>query len=153
MEPEVKNDYTSSSTEASEPNSGVITKLPSSATDEAGVDWQKTTQQVNAFIQEFPGFLADFWRNYKLPVTVFLFALAFIVTSKVLLAILGAINDLPFLAPLFELIGLSYFAWFVIRYLWSGSGRQELSDNIDSVKSQVIGTQEQLLDRLSGSDK
>jgi hypothetical protein len=44
-------------------------------------------------------------------------------------------------APLFELIGLGYTAWFVYRYLLSAASRQELSQEIQALKNQVFGTE------------
>ena len=151
MEPEVKQNFTTpkSSADLSDPDSGVITKLSSSESGKSSEEWQKIAQQLNTFMQEFPGFLEEFWSNYKLPVTVFGLFLGIIVVLKVLFAVLGAINELPFLSPTFELIGIGYAGWFILRYLLRGSSRQELGDNINSVKDQVLGSREKLLDRLS----
>jgi hypothetical protein len=52
---------------------------------------------------------------------------------------LGAINEIPLLAPTFELIGLIYSGWFLYRYLLKASNRQELFQDINSIKDQVLG--------------
>jgi len=49
------------------------------------------------------------------------------------------LNDIPLVAPTFELIGIGYSAWFVYRYLLKASTRQELTNEIATLKSQVIG--------------
>ena len=61
-----------------------------------------------------------------------------IVTGKIVLAILDAIgNDIPLLEPIFELIGIGYGTWFVLRYLIKSSSRQELAEEIQSLKQQI----------------
>jgi hypothetical protein len=62
-----------------------------------------------------------------------------VVAVKVLLAVLDALNDIPLVAPSFELIGIGYSVWFVYRYLLKASSRQELSSEITTLKSQVVG--------------
>jgi hypothetical protein len=62
-----------------------------------------------------------------------------IVTVKVTLAVLDAINDIPLLAPTFELVGIGYTAWFVYRYLLKVETRQELTEEFKALKGQVVG--------------
>ncbi|MEL6440832.1 MAG: CAAD domain-containing protein [Cyanobacteria bacterium J06621_8] len=76
--------------------------------------------------------------NQKLLVNLLLIFLG-VVAVKVTLAVVSAINDIPLLAPTFELVGLGYTAWFVYRYLWSNSSRQELVQEFQALKNQVIG--------------
>jgi hypothetical protein len=38
-----------------------------------------------------------------------------------------------------QLIGLGYTAWFVWRYLWKASNRQELVSELDALKNQIFG--------------
>ena len=149
MESETKQDFSTTST----PDSGVITKMSSS--DESGKtfeDWQKTSQQLKTFVADFSDFISEFWSDNKSIMTAIGFSLALIVLLKILLAVLGAINDLPLLAPTFEFIGIIYVGWFIFRYLLRGSSRQELGENISSVKDQVLGSSETILDRLSSKD-
>lgn len=149
MEPETKQDFTTPST----PDSGVITKMTSS--EESGTpfeDWQKTSQQLKTFVADFSGFVSEFWSDNKSFITAIGFSLALIILLKILLAVLGAINDLPLLAPSFEFIGIIYVGWFTFRYLLRGSSRRELGDNINSLKNQVLGSGETILDRLSSKD-
>ena len=62
-----------------------------------------------------------------------------IIAVKVTLAIISAINDIPLLAPTFELVGLGYTGWFVYRYLLTKSNRQELVQEFEALKTQVVG--------------
>ena len=58
---------------------------------------------------------------------------------KLVLAILNTINEIPLLAPTFELVGLVYAGWFVYRFLLKDSNRQELTENVVSLRDQVLG--------------
>ena len=55
---------------------------------------------------------------------------------------LDALNGIPLVSPTFELIGIGYSAWFVNRYLLKASNRQELAQEIQGLKQQVVGSQE-----------
>ena len=76
--------------------------------------------------------------NQKLFVNLLLI-FAGIIAVKVTLAIISAINDIPLLAPTFELVGLGYTGWFVYRYLLTKSSRQELVQEFEALKTQVVG--------------
>ena len=92
----------------------------------------KFLSNVFDYIKEFVD------ENQKLFVNALLIFLG-IVAVKVTLAIISAINDIPLLAPTFELVGLGYTGWFVYRYLLTKSSRQELVQEFESLKSQVVG--------------
>ncbi|MBD2250288.1 CAAD domain-containing protein [Nostoc parmelioides] len=102
-------------------------------------EWQQITNQVTDFLAELPEYLGSFYQQYSRSILTVLLILAAIVTLKVVLALLGAINGIPLLAPFFELIGLSYSTWFTFRYLIKSSTRQELTAEIRTLKSQVFG--------------
>lgn len=113
---------------------GAISK-PSPA-DKPVQEWLEIGTNFLSKIYDYIGeFVSD---NEKLLVNLLLIFLA-IVTVKVTLAILAAINDFPLLSPLFELIGLGYTAWFVYRYLWKESSREELKEEFKVLQSQVFG--------------
>lgn len=76
--------------------------------------------------------------NQKLLVNLLLIFLG-IIAVKVTLAIISAINDIPLLAPTFELVGLGYTGWFVYRYLLTNSSRQELGQEFQALRNQVMG--------------
>ncbi len=62
-----------------------------------------------------------------------------IISVKIVVAVLGAIDDIPLLAPLMEMVGLGDSDWFVWRYLWKASNRKELLTEFDALKNQVFG--------------
>lgn len=114
-----------------------LPKLPPAAEPES--QWQQISRQVSQFLEQFPEYLGRFFQDYKQPLTTVGLILAAIVTAKVVLALLDAINDIPLLSPTFELIGIGYAAWFISRYLLKASTRQELADEIQSLKNQFVG--------------
>jgi hypothetical protein len=118
---------------------GSITKLqpPAQSQDE----WVKYGEQISTFLATLPEYLGSFFNQYKQPLVTVGLIVGSIVAVKVLLAVLDALNDIPLVAPTFELIGIGYSAWFVYRYLLKASTRKELTSEITTLKSQVVGKQ------------
>ncbi|MBE8970410.1 CAAD domain-containing protein [Nostocales cyanobacterium LEGE 12452] len=114
-----------------------LPKLPPAPEPES--QWQQISRQVSQFLEQLPQYLSDFFRDYKQPLITVALILAAIVTVRIVLTVLAAINDIPLLSPLFELVGISYTSWFVFRYLLKASTRQELADEIQSLKNQFVG--------------
>ncbi|MDY7016278.1 MAG: CAAD domain-containing protein, partial [Cyanobacteriota bacterium] len=95
---------------------------------------------VNDFLSQLPQYVTQFFSDYKQPLlTVGIFIVG-IITVKVTLALLDAINDIPLLAPILELVGLGYTGWFVYRYLLKAADRQELIAEFNKLKMQVLGS-------------
>ncbi len=110
----------------------IITEEPPSQT-------QQIKEQIISILSEFPAYIGSFYEQYKSPLTVVGVILASIVSLKVLLGVVDELNDIPLLAPTFELIGIGYTAWFVYRYLLRSSNRQQLGQEIQALKEQVFG--------------
>ena len=114
--------------------------IASFSTDaETNAQWRRIGESVSAFLSNLPDYIGEFFSEYKRPLITLGLVLAAFVSVKLLLAILDSINDIPLLAPTFELIGLGYSAWFVYRYLWQASKRKELSANLNAFKDRVLG--------------
>ncbi|MBE8988650.1 CAAD domain-containing protein [Nostoc sp. LEGE 12450] len=119
---------------------GVDTNLPKlPPASEPKSQWQQISRQVSQFLEKLPDYLGSFFQDYKQPLITVALILAAIVTAKLVLALLDAINDIPLLSPLFELVGIGYASWFIFRYLLKASTRQELADEIQSLKNQFVG--------------
>lgn len=116
---------------------GTITKIQ--PTVESQDQLRQYGEQVSQFLATLPEYLGNFFNEYKQPLVSIGLILGAIVSVKVLLAVLDALNDIPLVAPTFELIGIGYSAWFVYRYLLKASTRQELTSEITTLKSQVVG--------------
>ncbi|MDJ0733412.1 MAG: CAAD domain-containing protein [Nostocaceae cyanobacterium] len=129
------------STEAKMPEintqSGTITKLQPPM--ESQEQWQQYAGLVSNFLGTLPDYLGNFFNQYKQPLVSIGLIVAALLAVKIVLAVLGALNDIPLVAPTFELIGIGYSIWFVYRYLLKASTRQELTNEISALKSQVTG--------------
>lgn len=144
MEPEVKQEAGSPGYSAENVNVTISTDDTStlanySSTDASSEQWRQIGEKISAFLADLPDYLTDFFGEYKRPIVTVGLIFGAIVAVKLLLAILDAINDIPLLSPLFELVGMGYTAWFVYRYLWKASNRQELGRDFSALKEQVLG--------------
>jgi hypothetical protein len=71
--------------------------------------------------------------------TVLVYAGGAVVALWLSSTIVGAVNSVPVLPKLLELIGLGYTGWFVYRYLLFKSNRKELVADIEELKGRVTG--------------
>ncbi|NEP01837.1 MAG: hypothetical protein F6K58_24905 [Symploca sp. SIO2E9] len=101
--------------------------------------WQEWVQPVVDFLSQLPEYTSGFVQRYQQPLIVLALLLSGVVTLKITLAVLDAINGIPLLAPIFELVGIGYTGWFVWRYLLKVETRQELSEEFNVLKGQVVG--------------
>jgi glutamyl-tRNA synthetase len=108
-------------------------------TEEPPNQAQQIKEQVISILSELPAYIGGFYEQYKSPLTVVGVILASIISLKVLLGVVDELNDIPLLAPTFELIGIGYTVWFVYRYLLRSSNRQQLGQEIQALKEQILG--------------
>ena len=113
-----------------------ITKVSPDLSSANLPDWMKQSADILA---EIPAFLGQIYQNNKSAVTTLGLFFGVIVGIKLTLAILSAVNEIPLLAPTFELVGIGYTFWFVWRYLLQASTRSELTGEIDGFKSEIFG--------------
>lgn len=72
----------------------------------------------------------------KAAITVgYLFLL--LILARILLAVVGALDGLPLVAPTLQLIGLSYTGWFIYRFLSTTELRQELNEYVSQIQRQI----------------
>jgi len=124
-------------TQLSTETSGAIAPANPPASDQP---WQEWIELVSEFLAKLPDYVGKFFSDYRQPLVSISLILAGIITVKLTLALLSAINDVPLLAPMFELIGIGYTGWFVYRYLLQSKTRQELLAEFTSLKSSVLGS-------------
>jgi hypothetical protein len=79
-----------------------------------------------------------FKKNRQLLTNLGIIFLAFIVT-KLAFAGLSAIDDIPLVSPLLKLVGLFYVSRFIWTYLIRERDRQQLAEQFNSIKAQVLG--------------
>ncbi|MGD1807423.1 CAAD domain-containing protein [Dapis sp. BLCC M126] len=116
---------------------GSLAKMPNS--EETSDQFQDIKNQVLEILSELPAIITGFFGQYQKPIVTLGLILAVIITLKVMLAVVESLNDIPLLAPTFELIGIVYSGWFVYRYLLRASNRQELSAELQAWKDQLLG--------------
>jgi hypothetical protein len=101
--------------------------------------FEEIRDRVVAILSELPDYVSSFFGEYQKPIVTVGLVVAALVTVRVTLAVVDAINDIPLLSPFLELVGIGYSAWFVYRYLLRASNRQELLNELNSLKDQVVG--------------
>lgn len=100
---------------------------------------QEIWAKISSVLGDLPEYVSDFFKSYQRPLITVGLIFGAIVSAKLVLAMLGAINEIPLLSPTFELIGLGYSVWFIYRYLLRASNRQELISDFNGLKDQVLG--------------
>ncbi|CAK9206309.1 unnamed protein product [Sphagnum troendelagicum] len=79
------------------------------------------------------------WDGLENKTTVVVYAGGALVALWLSSTIVGAINSVPLLPKIMELVGLTYTGWFVYRYLLFKSSRKELVEDIEELKRKVTG--------------
>lgn len=118
--------------------SGSLTKLP--PVDRSEQQWQRIGAQVAEFLAQLPNYVGKFFSTSRQPIISLGLIVAAIISLKVVLAAIDALNDIPLLSFTFELIGIGYSIWFINRFLLKSSDRQELLRQIQWLKRQVAGS-------------
>jgi hypothetical protein len=121
-----------------EPDETAMGSEPTAAGD-TNQQFQEIWEKVSGVLGNLPDYVTDFFKEYQRPLITVGLIFGAIVSVKLLLAILGAVNEIPLLSPTFELVGLGYTGWFVYRYLLRDANRQELMGNLVSLRDQVLG--------------
>ncbi|XP_030457294.1 protein CURVATURE THYLAKOID 1A, chloroplastic [Syzygium oleosum] len=85
--------------------------------------------------------LKEKWDGLENKSTVILYGGGAIVAVWLSSVVVGAINSVPLLPKIMELVGLGYTGWFVYRYLLFKSSRKELAEDIEGLKKKIAGTE------------
>ncbi|KAK3403957.1 hypothetical protein EUGRSUZ_K00314 [Eucalyptus grandis] len=84
--------------------------------------------------------LKEKWDAIEDKSTVFLYGGGAIVAVWLSSIVVEAINSVPLLPKVMELVGLGYTGWFVYRYLLFKSSRKELASDIEALKKKIAGS-------------
>ncbi|MBK1987818.1 CAAD domain-containing protein [Sphaerospermopsis aphanizomenoides BCCUSP55] len=115
-------------------------KLPTLPSAKApDTQWQRISKQILDLLDQLPNYIGSFFDKNKQAIFTLVLILSAFVTVKVEIAVLDAVNGVPLLAPIFEIIGIFYAIWFTFRYLIKAETRQELSHKVSSFKQQLLG--------------
>ncbi|MEH1797592.1 MAG: CAAD domain-containing protein, partial [Nostoc sp.] len=96
--------------------------------------WQQFGGNFSGFLEQLPKYLGSFFAEYQMPIICFTTIITATIAVKIILAVLDVINDIPQLNLFFELTGIGYLIWFVFRYLFKASTRQELAAQISFIQ-------------------
>ncbi|AFZ23997.1 hypothetical protein Cylst_1726 [Cylindrospermum stagnale PCC 7417] len=118
-------------------NSANLPKLPPARESEA--QWQQIGRQVSDFLAQLPEYIGSLFNKYKQALLSLAVILSALITVKVVLAVLDAINGIPLLSPTFELIGIGYVTWIIFRYLIKAETRRELAEKLGFFKKEIVG--------------
>jgi hypothetical protein len=118
-------------------NSETLPKLP--PTQEADRKFQQKSEQIAIFLEQLPTYISNFFETYKQPIITIGLIFAAIVATRLTLAIIDALNDIPLFTETFEILGIGLTIWFISRYLVKASTRQELAGKIQELREQIAG--------------
>ncbi|MCL7048979.1 hypothetical protein MKW94_017490 [Papaver nudicaule] len=93
--------------------------------------------EVNELFED----LKEKWDGLENKSTVLIYGGGGLVAVWLSTVVVGAINSVPLLPKIMELVGLGYTGWFVYRYLLFKSSRKELASDIESLKKKIAGTE------------
>lgn len=81
------------------------------------------------------------WDSVENKGQVALYAGGTVVALWISNTVVGAINSVPLVPKLMELVGLTYSAWFTYRYLLFKSSREELLKDIGELSKKISGSE------------
>lgn len=112
-------------------------KLTSEILTEEKQPW---VQLISTFTDTVSAYLNNRVTNTQQLLITAALIIAALTILKLGFAVLKAINTIPFLSSLLEIIGIAYVSWFICRYLLSAANRQDLALQVKSFKEQIFGT-------------
>jgi CAAD domains of cyanobacterial aminoacyl-tRNA synthetase len=116
---------------------GTLQKMPSSQPDNP--EWLETVEKGLQVLAVFPDFLGKILGEYRGPLTTVGLILVSGLGIAVADGVLARLNSIPLFAPTFELVGLGFTGWFVVRYLLYANTRQELLTEYRQIKDRIAG--------------
>ncbi|KAE8721472.1 Protein CURVATURE THYLAKOID 1A [Hibiscus syriacus] len=101
----------------------------------------KASEETSVDAGELFTDLKEKWDKVENKSTVILYGGGAVVAVWLSSILVGAINSVPLLPKIMELVGLGYTGWFVYKYLLFKSSRKELATDIETLKSKIAGTE------------
>ncbi|KAE8699789.1 Protein CURVATURE THYLAKOID 1A [Hibiscus syriacus] len=99
----------------------------------------KASEETSVDAGELFTDLKEKWDKVENKSTVVLYGGGAVVAVWLSSILVVAINSVPLLPKIMELVGLGYTGWFVYRYLLFKSSRKELATDIEALKSKIAG--------------
>jgi hypothetical protein len=108
--------------------------------DESTAELKAMLSKGVEVVSNLDSILGKFFSEYKQLIISLGLVFGAIVSVKLTLALLSALNEIPLVEPILELVGLGYSAWFVTRFMLKSEKRQEFYSKFSDTKEQVLGT-------------
>ena len=108
-------------------------------TDESTAELKAMLSKGVEVVSNLDTILGNFFSEYKQLIVSLGLVFGAIVSVKLTLALLSALNEIPLIEPILELVGLGYSAWFVTRFMLKSEKRQEFYSKFTDTKDQVLG--------------
>jgi glutamyl-tRNA synthetase len=115
------------------------TETTTGTPETGGMDVAAIKDQVMGFISNLPQNAGQFFGEYSRPLTTVILIVVALVTLRVLAGVVDTVNQIPFVQPTLELVGIAFSVWFVYRYLLRSENRQELVTKFNALKAEVLG--------------
>jgi hypothetical protein len=117
---------------------GTLQKMPSGPSTDSP-EWLETVEKGLQVLAVFPDFLGKVLGEYRGPLGTVGLILISGLGIAVADGVLARLNSIPLFAPTFELVGLGFTGWFVVRYLLYANTRQELLAEYHQIKERIAG--------------
>ncbi len=108
--------------------------------DESTAELKAMLSKGVEVVSNLDSILGKFFTEYKQLIISLGLVFGAIVSVKLTLALLSALNEIPLVEPILELVGLGYSAWFVTRFMLKSEKRQEFYSKFSDTKEQVLGS-------------
>ncbi|PSB03817.1 CAAD domain-containing protein [Merismopedia glauca] len=125
---------------------------PGSKTSDSWQEGQATISESLTLLRQFLTGINQFIRDNKPLLTAIALIILASIALKIVLAILGTLDEIPLASLLLKSFGLGYFIWFANRYLLRASSREQLAQEFHSYKEQFWGSQPLLPSAKTSAD-
>jgi len=109
----------------------------SSAYKEAEVEAEDVGNELSEKAQEYVEIVKQKWEETEEKPAVVAISIASFIAIWAASGVVDAVDKLPLVGGLLEVIGLGVSGWFAYRYLFNAADREELKDNIDNFFKKV----------------
>ncbi|GJP49210.1 hypothetical protein CLOM_g8449 [Closterium sp. NIES-68] len=98
------------------------------------------TEETAGTIQGFIDDVKAKWDGVEDKGTLALYAGGSVTAVWLSATVVNAVNSIPVVPNVLELVGTVYTGWFVYRYLLFKSSRRELAELIEDIKARITGS-------------
>jgi valyl-tRNA synthetase len=103
--------------------------------------WQQILNTIKRFLDQPTQYFDGFFSSYKKPALSLALVLGGAVTLKVLGSVFDAIDDIPALRELLQLVGIIYSVQFGLRKVYTAEKRDRVFTELKQVWAEIIGHQ------------